>query len=506
MDYILAIDVGTSSLRSIVYDLRGKVICRAQKEYHSEFKIPSYVEQDPRTWKEALIITLKNVSDFIRQRKIKISAISVTSQRASVIPVNDRCEPLDNAIMWQDKRSFDKCGKIQSMLGEEKVYRKTGLRIDPYFSLPKMLWLKEERPDIFNKAYKLLGVQDFIIYQLTNLFVTDWTQGSRTMLMNIENFSWDEEILKETGIKSSILCELVPPGSTAGYLTGEMAGLTGLTAGVPVIISGGDQQCAAVALNILQPGHAEANTGTGSFIIAYSEKPVFDRKRRTLCSAAAVPGKWVCEAGMFTTGAIYRWFKEQFFGAENKDKDLYTMLNEEIRDTPLGSGGVLILPHFEGSAAPYWNPLAKGVIFNLTLGTKRADIARAILEGICLELADNLSIIEENVGSIDEISVAGGLTRFDLFNQMQADAFNKPVIKYQNDEASSLGASIVAAVSLGCYKTYDEAFKNMSQDIQLIFKPEPDNTLKFKELVRRKNLLYEALNKNGIYDVFKNNV
>ena len=165
--------------------------------------------------------------------------------------------------MWQDKRSRAQCGQLLQKLSLKDIYLRTGLRIDPYFSAPKMMWLRDERPEIYASAQKLLGVQDYVVYLLTGAFLTDWSQACRTMLMNISSFQWDEEMLKISGLSPAKLPELVPPGSTAGWLSGGMAEATGITAGTPVIVAGGDQQCAALALNILGPGYAEANTGTG---------------------------------------------------------------------------------------------------------------------------------------------------------------------------------------------------------------------------------------------------
>lgn len=503
MECILAIDVGTASLRSVLYNLKGRPIFNSHRGYKPVFNSPLSVEQDPRSWKSALISTLKDVSQYLGQHPVVILAISVTSQRASVISVDNECRPLSNAIMWQDKRSMKQCKKLSELIGINEIYQKTGLRIDPYFSLPKILWFKENRPEIYNKTYKLIGVQDYILYLLTNNFVTDWTQASRTMLMNIRNFEWDLDLLKITGINSSLLPDLFPPGSIGGKLSKDIASFTGLMEGIPVVIAGGDQPSAAIGLNILKTGYAAVNTGTGSFIIAFSKRPVFDKKNRVLCSAASIPGKWVIEAGIFNTGAIYKWFREEFYDLSSMEKDSYKTLNKEAEKAPVGSNGVAVLPHFEGSAAPYWNPIAKGLIFNLTLGSKRSDLVRAILEGICLEIADNISLIENVVGEIIAVSVAGGLTKFSLFNQIQADAINKSVVKYQHSEASSLGAAIICAVTLGIYGTHHEAFKNMTSNNMIIFNPLSENYSKYKELIERKNCLYDVLKANKIYELFK---
>ncbi|SCP99431.1 FGGY-family carbohydrate kinase [Anaerobium acetethylicum] len=499
MEYIITIDVGTMSMRAIIYDTSGNSLFTSSFEYHSIFTPPSLVEQNPHDWRDALNFTLKEAAQYVQSKGIKISAISVTSQRASVIPVDQEGNHLYNAVTWQDKRSVSICQQLLEKISMNKIYKKTGLRANPYFSLPKMMWFKQKAPDIYAKAHKLIGVQDYVIYQLTGEFKTDWTQAARTMLMDIKTFKWDNEMLDFSGIDENLLCELCPPGSIAGGLKKEFAEAAGLEEGIPVIMAGGDQQNAALALNILNPGMAEANTGTGSFVIAYSDKPVFDKKCRVLCSASAVPGKWIVEAGIFNTGAIYRWFREQFYSGESAN---YMAMNQEAAASPIGSSGVMLIPHFEGSAAPFWNPYAKGLFFNLSLGTTKGDMARAIFEGIAMEIADNFSLIEVISGDIDTISVAGGMTKSDLFNTIQSDIFYKKVVRYQNSEATSLGATMSAAVTLGIYKTYEEAFSNIVGKEDQIYEPVAENHIKYDKLRMRKHDLYNALNQRGVYEKF----
>ncbi len=499
MKHILVVDVGTSSLKTMLYNNSGGLLFRSSKEYHSEVLPNNRVEQSALTWKDALLYTFKETGRFIHDKKIDIDGISVTSQRASVIPVNREGEPLHKALMWQDKRSVEQCDQISQHLGLRAMYVRTGLRLNPYFSVPKMMWLKDNEPEIFAQTHKMLGVQDYVIYLLTNEFVTDWSQACRTMLMNISDFQWDEDMLKHTGISVDLLPKLVAPGSIAGSLTKEMAELVGISSGIPVVVAGGDQQCAALALNVLKAGDAEANTGTGSFAIAHSEKPQFDNDCRTLCSASAIPGKWIIEAGIFNSGAIHRWFREQFYPA---DDNVYDLMNQEAAESPVGSNGLMMLSHFEGSAAPYWNPLAKGMFFNVSLATKRADFTRAILEGITLEIKSNLSLIENLVGEVSMVSVAGGLTSLGLFNQIQSDAFNRTVIRYDNNEASSLGALMSAGVTMGFYTDYEEAFQKISAADPLVYQPDATNNAKYEKLSIRKNELYQSIHQGGVYKLF----
>ncbi|RAI33011.1 FGGY-family carbohydrate kinase [Rhodoplanes serenus] len=500
MENIVVVDVGTSSLKAMLYTRAGHLLHSAARPYDSEFgRKPNYVEQDPQTWRSALFDTLKDVGDHVAVKGLDVAAIAVTSQRASVIPVDQDGVPLHKALMWQDKRSIPQCEALLAELSLDDVYQRTGLRVNPYFSAPKMMWLKAERPQIHAQTHKLLGVQDYVAHLLTGRFVTDASQACRTLLMNIRTFDWDEDMIRVSGIDRDLLPDLVPPGSRVGGLTAAMAAHCGLPEGVPVILGGGDQQCAALALDVLQPGAAEANTGTGSFVIAYSDEPRFHPECRTLCSAGAVPGTWIVEAGIFTTGLVHRWFKEQFYP---EGADAYAVMNEEARRSPPGAKGVLLVPHFEGSAAPYWNPLARGLFFNLTMATTRADMARAVVEGIAFEIAKDVQLLESLGVPIESVRVAGGLTTLDLFNQIQADAFAKPVLHYDNSEASSLGALMSATVTLGLYADHPQAFRTIVADEPETYLPDDAVTRRYRRILQRKDALYDALDAHGIYATF----
>ena len=269
-----------------------------------------------------------------------------------VIPVGSDLRSLGNAILYSDGRAGAQAEAIENAVGSDTITAITGNHFDGSMPLAKILWLKENQPEIYETAEKFIGVQDLVVHFLTGNYKTDYSQACRTLLMNIETFSWDPELLAIGGITEDRLPELVPPGSIAGELSADIAKKTGLGVGLPVIIAGGDQQNAAVALGVNKPGRAEANTGTGSFVISAVDKPVFDKEARVLCQASAIAGQWIMEAGIFNTGAVYRWFKEQFCQDLSNDSSVYNRMNEEAGRSSTGSNGVIMIPHFEGSAAP----------------------------------------------------------------------------------------------------------------------------------------------------------
>lgn len=453
---LLVLDVGTTSARAALFDLNGQMVGLAGKEYRSIYGDHGIIDHDPDTWLDALQHAIPTVVRKSLDDAAQIEGIVVTTQRSTIVPVDHDGVPIGNAVSWQDKRTTGECGALATRISDEAVYRKTGLRIDPYFSLPKMMWLNRQMGTDKSRLFKYLTVHDYLLYQLTNRFVTDVTQASRTMLFNIVESKWDDDLAEISGISTSVLPEIVGTGSIVGHVTGAAARLFGLQQGTPVIAGGGDQQCAAVGLGAVRPGLAEVTGGTGSFLVVPSTMPIFDEERRILVSQSAVSGQYIMEAGLFTTGAVMRWIRD-LVTADGTTPITYETLLEEAQHVPAGSNGIVVIPHFSGSAAPYWDTKARGAILNVTIGHTRGAVVRAVLEGIAIEVAKNLSIIRAllrsedtliGVAPIEMLHVSGGLSRSPLFNQIQANAYGINVRAFSNEQATARGAAILGLVAL----------------------------------------------------------
>ncbi len=311
--YVAALDIGTTGGRTIIFDLEGKEIARSYEEWNSIFPSPTMVEQNAENWWEAIRKTIYNSIRIAKIDRDDIISASITNQRETIVPVDIDGNPLHNAIVWQDRRTTEECDRIRENIGPDKIYQTTGLTIDPYFSGSKILWIKKHYPEIYQNTYKFLLVHDFILYKLTGKFATDYSNASRTMLFDINNLKWSDEIASAMEIDLDKMPDAVPSGTEIGNIISQESGFSTQT---KVIAGAGDQQCAALGVGVVKPGRIKCTTGTGSFILSYLDEPTFDPQKRVLCSCHAVPGKWVQEASVFTTGAVLKWTRDHIGAAE----------------------------------------------------------------------------------------------------------------------------------------------------------------------------------------------
>ena len=486
---ILAIDVGTTSMRGILYNNVGDILYVVQQETSPDFLENNRVEQDPLEWSKVLFKILEDSMAFSAGQNLKISGISLTAFRSPVFPVDKRGRPLYPAIMWQDKRT-DKL--VEQMKGvSDRVYDVTGLPVTSVFSGIKMRWLKENCPEVYNKAHKMVGVYEFLLFILTGKFITDHSLASRTNLFNLKKLEWDKEMLELFNVKREHLCELTQPGAVCGYLQQDVSKYTGIASGIPIICGGGDQQCAALGLGVIDNNQVAVNTGTGAYTIGLSDNPIFDVTRKVYCNVSAISGKYIVEKGMLTGGTVYRWMSEIFLSPDTPSNIKFLALNSGAENSPPGARGVLLIPRFKGIAGSSSN--LKGCFLNLDLNTGMGDLARAVMEGIAFEQKDNITLIAELTRSVKEVYVSGGLTRSGLFNQIQADIYEKEVVALGNGEATSLGAWINGAIALGCYSSYKEIKNILGKKNFTKYSPCRSNIKLYRSIHSSKNKLVRAL-------------
>ena len=496
-ELVVAIDAGTSGVRSMVFDTNGTVLTGAYEEFPSDYPQPSWVEQMADDWWKTAGTTLKRCLEDSTVSPEHIIGVSVTNQRETIVPIDEDGATLRKAIVWQDRRTVPQCDTIRSLLPKEDIYDITGLTVDPYFSAPKILWIKEHDPKSFNRANKFLLVHDYILFRLTDHTVTDYSNASRTLLFDIGNGDWSQQMLDFLDIPREKLPDPVPSGTRVGEVSARAAKEVGLKEGTPVIAGGGDQQCAALGVGVVKEGIIKSTTGTGTFMLAFSDSKRLDPDRRVLCSRHVVKDAFVVEASMFTTGSALRWFRDQLGTEECREADArgvdpYEVLTEGADSIAAGSEGVVHVPHFVGAGAPHWNPHARGVFAGLALGHTRQHMIRAILEGVSYELRTNLDVMRSLGLPASEVRVTGGAARSEVWMQIQADVLDTPVIRTEMEEATALGAAILAFTGVGKFKSAAEAATNMVKK-QTPLKPNSEHREVYSHGFDRFKKLYSAI-------------
>ena len=500
--FIAALDLGTTGCRTYIFDLVGTIIASDYQEWESFYPTPSYVEQDANLWWDSIKKTIEMAIKKSGIDKSEIVSLSVTNQRETIVPVDKEGIPLHNALVWQDRRTTDQVEFIKNKIGADKIYKTTGLTIDPYFSATKILWFKDKRPNIYNKTHKFLLVADFIIYKLTGKFISDHSNLSRTMLFDINNLRYSEDIASEMGLDLDKMPDPVESGVDIGEIVTEETDFDKKT----LVVSGaGDQQSAALGVGVVSRGEIKCTTGTGSFILAYLSEPKFDPEKRVLCSCHAIPGAWVQEASIFTSGAALRWFRDQVGQAEcmaaAEGQDPYDIMSAEAEKSPIGANGLILIPHLIGAGAPHWNPYAKGILYGLSLGHQRRDLYRAVLEGVAFEVKKNIQVFKELRIDPTELLLTGGGSRSDFWNQIYADVLGITCVRNVIEEATSLGAAILAASGAGLFPDVAKAAENLCK-VDKKWVPNEKNNRFYNKIYKFTYDLYDLLKSNNIYRKF----
>ena len=488
---LLVIDVGTSSMRGVLMDGLGKTLHIHQVEYEATYASGTIVEQAPEQWEATLYAICADASAYGREQGISIDGLSMSCHRSCVVAVDKDGAPLLSAIMWQDKRNASIVEEFRQY--EDHISRRTGAHLNTVFSGTKMTWIRRNRPDIYEKAHKLLTAADFLTYVITGQFRTDHTYGSRSMLMDIRTRQWDPELLELFEVEPEKLCELVAPGSVIGHTTEDFARRAGLPSGLPLISAGGDQQCAAIGHGVIGTGSMEITTGTGAFILGFCDEVPDPLYPDVICGAHAVPGKYVLESSMLTCAALYNWLYRNFYDDGTPGRK-FDRMNANVLASPPGCNGCIALPYFQGRGTPDWNSSAKGGFLNVTLNTSLADMTRAILEAICYEACNNVEMLERYAGQARKIYIGGGLTHFPEFCQIQSDVYQKELLHSTDSEQTVLGAWASAAVTLGAYSSYEEALTAARKDTVFeTYRPNPENAAVYAARRAQMNDIYKKL-------------
>ena len=476
--YVLALDQGTTSSRAIVFDKKGNIVAKAQKEFDQIYPAAGWVEHDPM---EILFSQFQAVTSVFASGGIKpedIAAIGITNQRETTIMWDrETGKPVYNAIVWQCRRTAELCEQIKADGMEEYIKDKTGLVIDAYFSGTKIKWILDNVPGAraLAEADQLLfgTVETWLIWNLTGgrVHITDYSNASRTMLFDVDNLCWDEKMCEYLNIPMSILPEVKPSSMVYGKVAGGIIGLEDLE-GIPIAGAIGDQPAALFGQACFEPGQAKNTYGTGCFLLMNTGEKRVKSKNNLLTGVAWGIGdkvEYAIEGSAFNAGSVIKWLRDELHMIDNAKRC------DELAESVPDANGIYFVPAFTGLGAPYWDMYARGCIVGLTRGVNRAHIARSVLEAIAYQMTDLLEAMEDDSGiTFTELRVDGGASVSDILLQIQSDMIRTIVDRPKTVETTALGAAYLAGLAVGYWKDRDEIAQN--REIEKIFTPQMEKS------------------------------
>lgn len=471
--FILALDQGTTSSRAIVFDHNGHIKSVAQKEFTQYFPQPGWVEHNPNEiWSSQASVIAEAIS-AIDINGLDIAGIGITNQRETTIVWDvDTEEPIYNAIVWQDRRTSEFCDELKVQGLTDKIHEKTGLIIDAYFSGTKIKWILDNVPGARKRAemgkLRFGNVDSWLVWRLTRgeVHVTDVTNASRTMLFNIHDLKWDEELMELLDIPMSMMPEVKSSSEVYGHTK-----TTIFAHEVPISGIAGDQQAALFGQMCIEPGSIKNTYGTGCFVMLNTgNKPVMSKNNLLTTIAWKIGDQvvYALEGSIYVGGSVVQWLRDGL-GFITSSSEI-----EDLASTVPDSGGVYFVPALTGLAAPYWDQYARGTIVGITRGTTRAHIARAALDGIAFQTYDIAQAMAKDMNaSLTELKVDGGASRNNLLMQSQADILGIKVVRPRITETTALGAAYLAGLAVGFWKNIDD-IKNQWQ-VERCFEPIADS-------------------------------
>jgi len=462
MAYLLGIDVGTSGTKTVLFDENGNSVAQALGEYPLYQPEMGWAEQRPEDWWNAAAETIKQVISKSGVNSADIKGVGLTGQMHGMVLLGRDCHVLRPAIIWCDQRTQAECDQMTEIIGRERLIEITANPALTGFTASKVMWVKNHQPDIFDKIYKILLPKDYIRFKLTGEFATEVSDASGMQFLDVPHRCWSDEVLEKLGIDKEWLPKVYESPEITGYITREVAELTGLKEGTPVVGGGGDQAAGAVGNGIVKHGIVSSTIGTSGVVFAYTDEVRIDPKGRVHTFCHAVPNTWHIMGVTQGAGLSMQWMRNNFGGMEKElaqflDKDPYDIITEEAAQARPGCMGLIYLPYLMGERTPHLDPYAKGVFFGISAMHTRQDMFRAVMEGVSYSLRDCLEIIREMGTEVNEIRASGGGGRSKLWRQMQADNFHNAVSTINSSEGPAFGAALLAGVGAGIYASVPEA-------------------------------------------------
>jgi len=453
MAYLMGIDVSTTGVKALLIAADGRVVGSANTEQPLSTPHPLWSEQDPADWWSGAVSSVRRVLQETGIAGSEVAAVGLTGQMHGLTLLDAGGSVLRPAILWNDQRTGAQCDEMRAHLGKARLIAITGNDALTGFTAPKVLWVRQNEPQVYARSAHILLPKDYVRYKLTGGFAMDVADGSGTILMDVKARSWSPEVLQALEIPPEWLPRLYEGPEVTGVISAAAAGLTGLKAGTPVVGGGGDQAAQAVGVGAVQPGIVALTLGTSGVVFASTSQPFIEPEGRLHAFCHAVPGRWHLMGVMLSAAGSLRWYRDTFHPGLD-----YDTLLAPAPQVPAGCEGLLFLPYLTGERTPYPDPLARGAFVGLTIRHGEPHLVRAVLEGVAFGLRDSFELMKQaGQKEIAQVRISGGGARSPLWRQILADVLGAELVTVNTTEGAAYGAALLAGVGAGLWPDVDAA-------------------------------------------------
>lgn len=497
MKYLIGVDLGTSGTKTVLFDENGKTVASVTEEYPLYQPRNGWAEQDPADWWNAAAATIKTVVTQSGVSPDSIAGVGISGQMHGLVMLDGQGEVLRRSIIWCDGRTTKQCAEITEKVGAARLIEITANPALTGFTAGKILWVRENEPEIYKNCRHILLPKDYIRYKLTGVYATEVSDASGMNLLDVPNRRWSEEVLDRLGIDGSLLAKVYESCDVTGGITAKAAAITGLREGTPVVGGAGDNAAAAVGTGVVETGKAFTTIGTSGVIFAHADKVSIDPAGRVHTFCAAVPGAWTVMSCTLAAGLSLKWFRDTFCAAEMQtaagmDTDPYVLMDKQAARVPIGANRLLYLPYLMGERSPILDEHSRGVFFGLSAIHTRADMLRAVMEGVVYSQRECLDVLREMGIAPQEMLACGGGGSSPLWRQMLADVYGCPVTTVSSKEGPALGAAILAGTGAGVYQSVEDGCRKVIQ-ANPPQNPDSGDSAKYEPYYKLYRSLYPAL-------------
>ena len=497
MAYVIGVDCGTSGTKTVLFDEKGKVIASATVEYPMYQIKNGYAEQDPADWRGAMLNTIQAVIAKSGVDSEDIKGIGISGQMHGLVMLDNDGNVLRKSIIWCDQRTEKEVGQMNELVGRDKLIEITANPALTGWTAAKILWVKNNEPQIYEKCRHILLPKDYLRYVLTGEFATEVSDASGMQLLDVPNRCFSKEICDGLGIDMSMLAKVYESCEVTGKVTASAAKLTGLKEGTIVVGGAGDNAAAAIGTGVCADGKAFTTIGTSGVVFAHTSKISIDPKGRVHTCCAAVPGSWHVMGVTQGAGLSLKWFRDNFCGSEKETAkymgvDEYYLMDNEAATVPVGANRLLYLPYLMGERTPHLDPNARGVFFGLSAMHTKKEMLRAVMEGVTYSLRDCVEVFREMNINVSDMMACGGGGSSPLWRSMLADLYNCPVKTASSKEGPALGVALLASVGAGIYSSVPEACEAVVKTDK-VQEPDTKNVPEYEKYYRLYTEIYPAL-------------